>query len=254
MAAYQHGIAEQPRWSSAPDELLWDGGAVLQACLNGSRTAEEHPALPLSPARLAEDAADVAALGVTSVHIHPRDVIGAPTLAGPEIATTIATVRAAVPGIEISVSTDVAGSLTTLVASWAALAAGRPDVASVHVGRPGWRELAQALRQVNVGVDLVVESAVKLAELPAGTTRITVTATQRTAEQLLRQVEPFGLPILLHGRDDDAWPVFTYAARLEHQVRMGLEDTLRMPDGRKARNNAELIAMARRNQKAKAPS
>ncbi|KJK43219.1 hypothetical protein UK23_34000 [Lentzea aerocolonigenes] len=227
---------------------------MLQACLNGSRTAEEHPALPLTPVRLAEDAADVAALGVTSVHIHPRDVIGAPTLVGPGVATTIATVRAAVPGIEISVSTNVPGNRATLIASWGPLAAGRPDIASVHVGEPGWRTLAEALHQVNVAVELVVESPAQLEDLPAGITRITVTATEQTAETLLRQVEPLGLPILLHGRDDAAWPVFTYAATLEHHVRMGLEDTLRMPDGRTAKTNAELIAMARRNQKSKAPS
>ncbi|MEV6240891.1 3-keto-5-aminohexanoate cleavage protein [Lentzea sp. NPDC051838] len=227
---------------------------MLQACLNGSRTAEEHLALPLTPERLAEDAADVAALGVTSVHLHPRDVIGAPTLVGPEVATTIATVRAAVPGIEISVSTNVPGNRATLIASWGPLAAGRPDVASVHVAEPGWRDLAQALHQVNVGVELVVEVPDVLTELPKGTTRITVTATPDNAETLLRQVEPLGLPILLHGRNSDAWPVFTYAATLEHHVRMGLEDTLHMPDGRKAKNNAELIAMARRNQKSKAPS
>jgi uncharacterized protein (DUF849 family) len=226
---------------------------VLQACLNGSRTAEEHPALPLTPERLAEDAADVAALGVTSVHIHPRDVIGAATLVGPEVATTIATVRAAVPGIEISVSTNVPGGRTALISSWAPLAAGRPDIASVHVGQPGWRELAQALYQVNVAVELVVASATQLGEMPLGVTRITVAATEQTAEQLLRLAEPLGLPILLHGRDDSAWPVFIHAARLEHHVRMGLEDTLHLPDGRTAKNNAELIAMARRNQKAKAP-
>ncbi|MFI6096753.1 3-keto-5-aminohexanoate cleavage protein [Lentzea sp. NPDC051213] len=227
---------------------------MLQACLNGSRTAEEHPALPLTPERLAEDAADVAALGVTSVHFHPRDVIGAATLAGPEIATTIATVRAAVPGIEISVSTNVPGNRLAVIASWAPLAAGRPDVASVHVDDPGWRELAQALHQVNVGVELVVESVCDLGPVPPGVTRITVTATPQTAEELLRQVEPLGLPILLHGRENDAWPVFTYAVRLEHHVRMGLGDTLRRPDGVLARNNAELIATARRNQRSKAPS
>jgi uncharacterized protein (DUF849 family) len=227
---------------------------VLQACLNGSRTAEEHSALPLTPERLAEDAADVAALGVTSVHIHPRDVIGAPTLVGPEVATTIATVRAAVPGIEISVSTNVLSNRMTLIGSWAPLAAGRPDVASVHVGEPGWRELAEVLHQVNVGVELVVQAPVNLADLPAGTTRITVTTSLQNAETLLQQVEPLGLPILLHGRDADAWPVLTYAATLEHSVRMGLEDTLHMPDGRKAKNNAELVAMARRNQRSRAPS
>lgn len=227
---------------------------MLQACLNGSRTAEEHPALPLTPERLAEDAADVAALGVTSVHIHPRDVIGAPTLVGPEVATTIATVRAAVPGIEISVSTNVPGNRTVLIGSWGPLAAGRPDIASVHVGEPGWRDLAQALHRVNVAVELVVDRPDQLGELPPGAARITVTASMHTAEQLLRQVEPLGLPILLHGRENDAWPVFVYSARLEHGVRMGLEDTLSMPDGRLAKNNAELVAMARRNQRSKAPS
>ncbi|MFS8103198.1 3-keto-5-aminohexanoate cleavage protein [Lentzea alba] len=226
---------------------------MLQACLNGSRTAEEHPALPLTPERLAEDAADVAALGVTSVHIHPRDVIGAPTLVGPEVATTIATVRAAVPGMEISVSTNVPGNRTTLIASWAPLAAGRPDIASVHVDEPGWRDLAQALYQVNVAVELVVAAPTEL-DPPPGTTRITVTATEHTAEQILQQVEPLGLPILLHGRENSAWPVFTYAARLEHHTRMGLEDTLVLPNGDQAKNNAELIAMARRNLKAKAPN
>ena len=226
---------------------------MLQACLNGSRTAEEHPALPLTPARLAEDAADVAALGVTSVHLHPRDVIGAPTLVGPEVATTIATVRAAVPGIEISVSTDVPGRRGTLIASWAPLASGRPDIASVHVDQPGWRELAQALHQVNVKVELVVESPAGLTELPDGVSRITVVATRETAESLLAQVEPLGLPILLHGRDAEAWKVLDYAAILEHHVRMGLEDTLQLPDGRTAKNNAELVALARRRQRSRAP-
>ncbi|SFR12599.1 Uncharacterized conserved protein, DUF849 family [Lentzea waywayandensis] len=227
---------------------------MLQACLNGSRAAEEHPALPLSPERLAEDAADVAALGVTSVHIHPRDVIGALTLVGPEVATTIATVRAAVPGIEISVSTNVPGSRATLIGSWAPLAAGRPDIASVHVNQPGWRDLAQALHRVNVQVELVVDSPADLQDLPDGVSRITVSATRDTAESLLAQVEPLGLPVLVHGRDAEAWLVLDYGALLEHHVRMGLEDTLQMPDGRTAKNNAELIAMARRRQRSRAPS
>lgn len=227
---------------------------MLQACLNGSRTAEEHPALPLSPERLAEDAADAAALGVTSVHIHPRDVIGGLTLVGPEVATSIATVRAAVPGVEISVSTNVPGNRAAVIAGWAPLAAGRPDIASVHVSQPGWRELAETLHQVNVGVELVIDAETQLGDLPAGTSRITVVATRQTAESLLRTVEPLGLPILLHGTDAEAWPVFVYAARLEHHVRMGLGDTLTRPDGTRARNNAELIATARRNQKAKAPN
>jgi len=228
---------------------------VLQACLNGSRTAEEHPALPLSPERLAEDAADVAALGVTSVHIHPRDVIGRQTLVGPEVATTIATVRAAVPGIEISASTNVEGPRATLIASWAPLAAGRPDVASVHVGADGWLDVVEALHRVNIGVELVISSleSVRLLTDVGHIARLTVTATRSNAEDLLRLTEPLGLPILLHGKDDEAWLVLDYAGRLEHSARMGLADTLKLPNGRQARNNVELVALARRSLKTRAP-
>ncbi|SDG37109.1 Uncharacterized conserved protein, DUF849 family [Lentzea fradiae] len=226
---------------------------MLQACLNGSRTAGEHPALPLSPVRLAEDAAAAAALGATAVHLHPRDVLGVPTLAGPEIATTIATVRAAVPGVEIGVSTNVPGERLRQIAGWAPLAAGRPDMASVHVADPAWRELAAALHRAGVAVELVIEAAADLRELPDGTSRIVVRTGPAAAESLLTLVEPLGLPVVLHGRDADAWPVLTYAARLEHHVRMGLEDTLTKPDGTTAVNNAELVALARRNQRARAP-
>ncbi|ANZ38233.1 hypothetical protein BBK82_21345 [Lentzea guizhouensis] len=228
---------------------------MLQACLNGSRTAQEHPALPLSPERLAEDAADVAALGVTSVHFHPRDVIGAPTLVGPEVATTIATVRAAVPGIEIGVSTDVDGSRTTLVASWAPLATGRPDIASVRAGAPGWREVVEALHRVNVAVELVVDSpaAAQLVRDVERVARLRVTATRANVAELLAHVEPLNRPILLHGRDDEAWPLLDHAGRLEHSTRMGLADTLELPDGRTAKNNVELVAMARKSLRTKAP-
>ncbi|KOV81153.1 hypothetical protein ADL03_30390 [Nocardia sp. NRRL S-836] len=229
----------------------------MQACLNGSRTAQEHPALPLSPERLAEDAADVAALGVTSVHLHPRDVIGVPTLVGPEVATTIATVRAAVPGIEIGVSTDVDGPRAAVIGSWAPLAAGRPDIASVRVGQPGWQEVVQALHQVGVAVELVVDSVAAAQLLQAAdvdhVARLTATATRANVAELLGRLEPLHRPILLHGRDAEAWPVLDHAGRLEHSTRMGLADTLTLPDGRVARNNVELVAMARRSLRSKAP-
>ena len=48
----------------------------LQACLNGSRTASEHPAVPLTPAALAADARRVYQAGAAAVHVHPRDHAG----------------------------------------------------------------------------------------------------------------------------------------------------------------------------------
>ena len=53
---------------------------MLQACLNGSRPVDAHPALPTIPRHLARDAKAVAKYGVTAVHIHPRDTGGLETL------------------------------------------------------------------------------------------------------------------------------------------------------------------------------
>ena len=51
-----------------------------------------------------------------------------------------------------------------------------------------------------------------------------------------------GRPVLLHGEDGGAWPVLRLAGRLGLGTRIGLEDTLLLPDGRRAVSNAELVA------------
>jgi hypothetical protein len=53
-----------------------------------------------------------------------------------------------------------------------------------------------------------------------------------------------GRPVLLHGEEDGTWPVLRLAGRLGLPTRIGLEDTLRLPDGRRAASNAELVAAA----------
>ncbi len=234
---------------------------VLQACLNGARARGVHPALPISPAELAADAAAVALLGVTALHLHPRDLVGLEVLAGPEVATTVAVVRAAVPGVEIGVTTGAwiqpdPVRRAELVAGWAGLAAGRPDVASVNVHEPGWLEVCAALHGAGIGVELGVfheRAAHALVDHgpPPGTRRVLAevrpgTDPIPTAEALLRLLEPLGLPVLLHGEDDTAWRVLGYAARLELDARIGLEDTLHLPDGGLAPDNASLVTLARR--------
>ncbi|MER6579665.1 3-keto-5-aminohexanoate cleavage protein, partial [Nonomuraea sp. NPDC001023] len=52
----------------------------IKACLNGSRAADEHPRLPLTPAELAADAVAVRRAGAGAVHLHPRDAAGRESL------------------------------------------------------------------------------------------------------------------------------------------------------------------------------
>ena len=51
-------------------------------------------------------------------------------------------------------------------------------------------------------------------------------------------------PILLHGQDAVAWPVLRRAQALGLDTRIGLEDTLTLPDGSPAPDNASLVRAA----------
>jgi uncharacterized protein (DUF849 family) len=53
-----------------------------------------------------------------------------------------------------------------------------------------------------------------------------------------------GVPILLHGEGTAAWPVLREAGRRGLDTRIGLEDTLVLPDGSPAPDNAALVTTA----------
>jgi uncharacterized protein (DUF849 family) len=57
-------------------------------------------------------------------------------------------------------------------------------------------------------------------------------------------LEEPGLPILLHGEEGSTWPVFDLAVELGLDSRIGLEDTLLLPDGSTAPGNAALVRAA----------
>ena len=77
----------------------------LQACLNGSRTSTQHPAVPLTPAALAADARRTREAGAASLHVHPRDKAGLESLAPDVVAATLTAIREACPGLEVGIST-----------------------------------------------------------------------------------------------------------------------------------------------------
>lgn len=232
---------------------------MLQACLNGAREPGSHPSVPITPQQLAADAAGCAELGVTSFHLHPRDVVGLEVLAGPEVATSVSVVRAAVPRAEIGVTTAAwivpdPVRRAELVRGWAGLAAGRPDFASVNVHEDGWLGVAAALRDAGIGIELGVfhvEAARTLLDVgvPDGTVRVLAEVqpgeTEQDAARLLDLLAPLGKPILLHGEDDSAWPVLDYAVSRGLDTRIGLEDTLTARDGTVAVDNAHVVRLAR---------
>ena len=111
-AARRRRLHRRPRAGRVADRRLDRPGGggregLIQAALNGARAPDEHPALPLTPEQLAADARAVVAEGARSLHFHPRDPSGAETLADEHVAAALRAVRAAAPGVEISLSTGI---------------------------------------------------------------------------------------------------------------------------------------------------
>jgi uncharacterized protein (DUF849 family) len=233
---------------------------ILQACLNGARTPGAHPALPASPDALARDAAACVAAGADAIHLHVRGGDGRETLAPEALDATLTAVRAASPGVEVSVSTGLwitAGDVAAraaCVAGWREL----PDSASVNVSEEGWAELCRRLagRGVRVEIGLrtpteaerfaaadlaaaCVRALVEPGDQESGAAIVTATAIDRVLGQA-----GVRLPRLHHGEDLTTWAVLDAAVPVGRDVRIGLEDTLFLPDLTRAADNAALVAAA----------
>lgn len=232
---------------------------LLQACLNGGRRPGEHPRVPVLADELAAEAAAAWMAGAHSVHVHPRDSDGRQTLSPGMCAEAIAAIRAASPTVEVSLSTgefidpDVEARVACIHA-WTVL----PDVASVNFGEAGCERVSLALHQRGVAVEAGVASvsdAVRLldsgelrhcerilVEVPDADPQEAVAHAARIDAVL--QEAMVMLPRLHHGDGRATWAVLVAAARAGHHIRIGLEDTLELPDGRIAAGNEAMVRAA----------
>ncbi|MEV7727816.1 3-keto-5-aminohexanoate cleavage protein [Streptomyces sp. NPDC087917] len=233
------------------------GDGVLQVALNGSRDAAEGAAVPMSPRDLAEAALSSVAAGAGEVLVHPRTPCGRESLSPRVVGPLLEELRGAGVRVPLTVPADVAaepdpeGRLER-VRSWTVL----PDRASVRFSEPGARELGQALLERRVAVDAVVplgggvgpEPLARFLEWAVpdrGRVRLVVELAEADPALVagLRWLPP--VPIVLFGRDEAAWPVLRLAARCGAGARIGVAEVLRLPDGRVARSNAQLVEAAR---------
>ncbi|WP_031075507.1 3-keto-5-aminohexanoate cleavage protein [Streptomyces sp. NRRL S-118] len=229
---------------------------MIQVCLNGRRGPGESAVVPLSPEALAGSAARAVAAGAADVHVHPRTPCGEDTLSPRVVAGVLTALRDAVT-VPVGVTTGAwaepdPARRVERVRSWTVL----PDHASVNWHEPGAEEVAAALLERGVGVEAGVWSGTDGARrflaspLASRVTRVLAEVTdpgpstaEATARALLTQLgDARGVPVLLHGEDGGAWPVARLAVQLGLDTRIGLEDTLYLPDGRPARSNAQLVA------------
>jgi uncharacterized protein (DUF849 family) len=234
---------------------------LLKAAINGARTRAECPWLPVSPTQQASAAAESVAAGAGAIHVHARGADERESLAAADVALALQAIRAAVPGVPVGVSTaawiepDTQARLRA-IAAWSVL----PDFASVNFDEDGAVALAELLLARGVGVEAGLCDA-RAAELFAASglagrcLRVLLEPDEQDTDAALRTVggmeavlneAGITLPRLLHGAGPSAWRLIDEATARGHDTRVGFEDTLTLPDGSVAPNNAVLVAEALR--------
>ncbi|HEX2032063.1 MAG TPA: 3-keto-5-aminohexanoate cleavage protein [Actinomycetota bacterium] len=232
---------------------------LLQAALNGSRQRGEHLALPVSPPELALDAYQAVVAGAGAVHVHPRQADGTETLEPGSCALAVAAIRRVVPGTPVGLTTGAwiepdPDRRRWLVERWEKV----PDYASVNVAEDGWEAVAEAVLARGIAVEAGLTSVLDAESLAASAlgerclrTLVEVaqpdpTEAAAAAADIDATLDAAGLtpPRLHHGEGPATWAVLEAAAARGRDIRVGLEDTLVLPDGRTARDNAELVRAA----------
>lgn len=228
----------------------------VKACINGARTPDTHPNLPVTPEQLATAALAAHQAGAKAVHMHPKAADGVDSLLPEHVDAAVSAVRHAVPGLPLGVTTGLwalpdPDARLRAVDGWTVL----PDFASLNWHEPGAEALADLLLTKGVGVEagLFHSEAVTAwaaSEFAAHCMRAMIElppdADVATADDLLSQVMAVGspAPVLLHGLDESCWPLLEHAGVRGVQTRIGMEDTLRLPDGSTAPDNAALVSAA----------
>jgi uncharacterized protein (DUF849 family) len=236
---------------------------LLQACLNGSRRPGDHPALPLTAAELAADARQVVDAGARALHVHPRGPDGTETLEPSACDEALLAIRHACPAVPVGLSTATwiepdPARRDGMIGSWTE----RPDFVSVNFGEPDAIELCRLLREVGIGIEAGVWTLSDAESfLDSGFARHVVrvlvepqdvdpVAAEATADRISIALDRADVMFrVYHGNGRATWRVIEYAFESGWDVRVGLEDTLTMPDGTRAGGNADLVkkvmAMAR---------
>jgi uncharacterized protein (DUF849 family) len=230
---------------------------LLKAAINGRRSRNEHPAIPINPSQQAEQAAIAVKAGAGAIHVHPRDKNGHESLASDDVSAALHAIRGQCSTTPVGISTGAwmvpdLGTRIALIEGWDVL----PDFASVNFHETGALEVFRALADHGIAVEAGIwnlDAARFFCQsgLASRCLRILIEPAQEPGNAKVRLNEIEGVlqgiecPRLLHGFEVFAWEFIALAAGRGYDTRIGFEDTLLLPEGNCPKGNGELVTAAR---------
>jgi uncharacterized protein (DUF849 family) len=232
---------------------------MLQVAINGSRTHDEHSAIPRGPDELAAAVLTSIDAGAHVAHVHVYDADGRETLAAQPCAVALRTIRAACSGTPISLTTSSAVEpdprrRLELVRDWTEL----PELVTANMGEHGVVELCEELSGRGVGIEAgllgtddaeafvrsgLAERCVRVLVEPLDADPDDAVAHAARIEHIVTEAG-ITLEQVHHGDGIASWSANLRGYERGHGVRTGLEDTTVLPDGSLAPDNAACVRAA----------
>lgn len=240
---------------------------ILAVAPNGGRRGKsDHPAIPLTPDELAQDAAACLAAGASVLHLHVRDAAGRHSLSPELYADAIAAVRRAVgDALVIQITTEAVGRYAP-EEQMAAVRAVRPEAVSLalrelapgEADKAGFAAFMAWLQDEGIAPQIILYDRQDVDRLLQWAADGVLDAAATSALFVLgryaegQRSNPVDLLAFLGVgpvpfRD---WMVCAFgpneprcaalAGLLGGHIRVGFENNFHLPDGRLAASNAEL--------------
>ena len=229
---------------------------MLKAAINGIRKKSVHPNIPVTDSEILNDIKSSLKAGAEAIHFHVRDKEGNESLFTEDLNRVFSLLRKELPYAKLGISTGEwilpdSKKRIEVIKSWEML----PDFVSVNFDEEAAEEIAEILFKKNIGVEAGIsfpdeaEKFVK-SKIAEKCLRILIEPIEQDiteAEKNINEVELIlnksnnSIPRLLHGFDKIVWDLIKISVNRGYSTRVGLEDTLTLPDGKIAKSNAELV-------------